>query len=88
MQISPLGKIVLGVYAIIVGLIMIAFHKQLKRMREDWYEHLPAVIWRGPTGTLLTVMLIIIPLNFRRRRRRRFPNACYKFQRIRRTCGR
>ncbi len=38
---------------------MIIFHKQVKQWRDDWYEHLPPVIWRGPTGTLLTVMIIV-----------------------------
>lgn len=37
---------------------MIIFHKQLKQMKDDWYENLPAIIWRGPTGTLLTVVII------------------------------
>ena len=59
MQINPLGKTALGIYLIVVGLIMIFFHKQLKQMREDWYEHLPSVIWRGPTGTFLTVTIIL-----------------------------
>ena len=59
MQINPLGKTALGIYLIVVGLIMIIFHKQLKQMREDWYEHLPSVIWRGPTGTFLTVTIIL-----------------------------
>ena len=38
---------------------MIIFHKQLKQMREDWYEHLPLVFWRGPTGTFLTVVIVV-----------------------------
>jgi hypothetical protein len=58
-QINPLGKTALGIYLIVVGLIMIIFHKQLKQMREDWYEHLPSVIWRGPTGAFLTVTIIM-----------------------------
>ena len=59
MQISPLGKTVLGAYLVIVGLLMIVFHKQLKQMKDDWYENLPSIIWRGPTGSLLSVMIIM-----------------------------
>lgn len=59
MQISPLGKTVLGVYLIIVGLVMIVFHQQVKLWKDDMYENLPPIIWRGPTGTLLTVMIIV-----------------------------
>lgn len=59
MQTSPSGKSALGVYLIIVGLLMIIFHKQLRQMKDDWYENLPAVIWRGPTGPLLTVVIIV-----------------------------
>jgi hypothetical protein len=58
-QINPFEKTVLGVYLIIVGLVMIIFHKQLKQMRDDWYEHLPSVFWRGPTGTLFTVTIVV-----------------------------
>lgn len=58
-QISPFGKTILGVYAIIIGLLMIIFHKQLKQMKDDWYEHLPPIFWRGPTGTLFTVTIIL-----------------------------
>jgi protein-S-isoprenylcysteine O-methyltransferase Ste14 len=58
-QISPLGKTVLGAYLVIVGLLMIVFHKQLKQMKDDWYENLPSIIWRGPTGSLLSVMIIM-----------------------------
>jgi uncharacterized membrane protein len=58
-QINPLEKTVLGIFLIIVGLVMIIFHQQLKQMTDDWYEHLPSVIWRGPTGTLLTVTIIV-----------------------------
>jgi len=47
------------VYLIIVGLVMIVFHKQLKQMRDDWYEHLPSVFWLGPIGTLFTVTIIV-----------------------------
>ncbi|HEY2974699.1 MAG TPA: hypothetical protein VGJ48_19450, partial [Pyrinomonadaceae bacterium] len=53
------GKTVLGVYLIIVGFVMIIFHKQVKQWKDDWYEHLPPIIWRGPTGALLTVMIIV-----------------------------
>lgn len=59
MQVSPLGKTVLGVYFIIVGLVMLVFHKQLKLWKDDLYENLPP-FWRGPTGTLLTVMIIML----------------------------
>jgi hypothetical protein len=59
MQISPAGKMALGVYLIIVGLVMIIFHRQVKQWRDDWYEHLPPIIWRGPTGALLTVTIIV-----------------------------
>ena len=38
---------------------MIVFHKQLKQMKDDWYENLPSIIWRGPTGSLLSVMIIM-----------------------------
>ena len=38
---------------------MIIFHKQLRQMKDDWYENLPAIIWRGPTGPLLTVVIIV-----------------------------
>lgn len=38
---------------------MIIFHKQLKQLKDDWYENLPAFLWRGPTGTLLTVVIIM-----------------------------
>ncbi len=55
---SPLQAI-FGIYLIMVGLIMIIFRKQLKQMKDDWYAHLPSVIWRGPTGTFLTVTIII-----------------------------
>ena len=58
MQISPAGKTVLGVYLIILGLVMIIFHRDVKQWNDDWYEHLPPIIWR-PTGTLLTVMIIV-----------------------------
>ena|GEM_PF-3423458 len=58
MQINT-EKAVLGTYLIILGLVMIIFHKQLKQMRDDWYEHLPSIISRGPTGTLLTVTIIV-----------------------------
>lgn len=59
MQINPLEKTVLGVFLIIVGFVMIVFHKQLKQMKDAWYEHLPSVFWRGPTGTLLTLTIIV-----------------------------
>jgi hypothetical protein len=62
MQISPAGKTVLGVYLIILGLVMIIFHRDVKQWNDDWYEHwyeqLPRIFWR-PTGTLLTVMIIV-----------------------------
>jgi hypothetical protein len=58
-QINLLGKTILGVYAIIIGLLMIVFHKELKQMKDDWYEHLPSVFWRGPTGTFLTLVIIV-----------------------------
>jgi hypothetical protein len=58
LQISPAGQTVLGVYSIIVGLVMIILHKDVKQWNDDWYEHLPPIIWR-PTGTLLTVMIIV-----------------------------
>lgn len=59
MQISPAGKTALGVYLIIVGLVMVVFHREVKQWKDDFYEHLPPVTWRGPTGTLLTVMMIV-----------------------------
>ena len=52
-------QVLFGVYLIVVGLIMIIFRKQLKQMKDDWYEHLPSIIWRGPTGTFLTVTIIM-----------------------------
>ena len=58
MQISPTGKTVLGVYTIILGLVMVILHKDVKQWIDDWYEHLPPIIWR-PTGTPLTVMIIV-----------------------------
>jgi hypothetical protein len=58
MQISPAGKSILGVYLIIVGLVMIVFHKQVKQWKDEAYERLPPIIRRGPTGTFLTVMII------------------------------
>ena len=57
MQINT-EKAVLGTYLIIVGLVMIIFHKQLKEMKDDWYEHLPSIISRGPTGTLLVTIIV------------------------------
>jgi hypothetical protein len=59
MQISPTGKKLLGFYLIIVGCGVIIFHKQVKQLKDDWYEHLPPIIWRGPTGALLTVTIIV-----------------------------
>jgi hypothetical protein len=58
-QINSPQKAIFGVYLITVGLIMIIFRKQLKQMRDDWYEHLPSAFWQGPTGTLLTVTIIL-----------------------------
>lgn len=59
MLISFNAKTALGVYLILVGFLMIIFHKQVKQMRDDWYENLPAVFMRGPTGTLLTMTIIL-----------------------------
>lgn len=59
MQISPGGKTAIGVYLIIVGLVMVVFHTQVKLWKDDLYENLPPVIWRGPRGTVLTVMIIV-----------------------------
>lgn len=59
MQRDSLGKIVLGLYFIMMGLIMIIFHKELKQQNEQWYEHLPWVNRLRPTGRLLTVTIIL-----------------------------
>lgn len=64
METTLLGKIILGGYFILVGLIMIIFHKQLKDMKDEWVERFPAVFWRaawkGPTGLPLTVVIITL----------------------------
>jgi amino acid transporter len=59
MQSESMGQLVLGLFFILVGLLMIIFRKQLKEMREEWYERLPWVVWRRPTGTALTVTIIL-----------------------------
>jgi len=37
---------------------MIIFHKQVKQWQDDLYGHF-SPFWRGPTGTVLTVMIIV-----------------------------
>jgi hypothetical protein len=57
MQFNP--KTLLGIYLIIVGLGMTIFHKEVEQWKEDWYGQLPSAFNRGPTGTLLTVVIIV-----------------------------
>jgi hypothetical protein len=52
-------KTALGAYLIIVGLVMVIFHKQVKQWKDDWHEGLPPIIWRGPTGATLTAIIIV-----------------------------
>ena len=59
MQSEAIGQLILGLFFITVGLLMIIFRKQLKEMREEWYERLPWIVWRVPTGTAATVMIIL-----------------------------
>ena len=59
MQSGLLTNVILGGYFLITGSLMVAFHKDLKKIVEDLLAGIPESLRRLPRGRSLTVMIIV-----------------------------
>jgi hypothetical protein len=59
MQSGLLIKLILGGYFLIIGILMVAFHKDLNKIVEDMFAGLPEGVRQLPRGRSLTVMIIV-----------------------------
>lgn len=58
MQIDPI-KVMLGGYFVVVGLVMIILHKDVRAFYEDWFGTLSQYSPLMPQGGLITVCAIL-----------------------------
>ncbi|HSE18747.1 MAG TPA: hypothetical protein VLB46_16945 [Pyrinomonadaceae bacterium] len=58
MQIDSL-KAVIGAYFVVVGFVMLIFHKGVRAFHEDWFGALSQYFPLMPRGRLITVFIIL-----------------------------
>jgi uncharacterized membrane protein HdeD (DUF308 family) len=66
LQADPLGNVWLGAFFTVAGILLIVFHKAIRRSTEDWDELVRAarLSWffdseDEPRGTFLTIVIIV-----------------------------
>jgi len=53
------GSLILGSYLLITGIVMLVFHKPLKRSFDDLLSGIPEGLRQLPRGRSMTVMIIM-----------------------------
>ena len=60
MQIDPLERLVLGSFLLVAGLILVSFHKAIRRADDNWNDRAPWFLQSHPRGRLFEILIILL----------------------------
>ena len=59
MQTDPLERLVLGSFLLVAGLILVSFHKAIRRATDNWNDRVPWFLQSQPGGAAQILAIVI-----------------------------